>query len=139
MADVICEREALRRELSLQMSMKAETEMAMKLLEKDVKEKRDTIVELRDQLEDVKKVNFDMYMKLQVRLDNRGKSLFSFKRQFFLEFVKGVPLPLTSFRSWQECEADITQKGQLVAKLESKTKDISKMLEKLNHTKTTTN
>ncbi len=70
MADVICEREALRRELSLQMSMKAETEMAMKLLEKDVKEKRDTIVELRDQLEDVKKVNFDMYMKLQVRLDN---------------------------------------------------------------------
>ncbi len=49
-----------------QRSMKAEMEMAMKLLEKDVHEKQDTIISLRDQLEDIKKINLEMYTKLQV-------------------------------------------------------------------------
>ena len=52
--------------LSLQKSMKAEMEMAMKLLEKDVHHKQDTIVCLRDQLEDIKDINLEMYTKLQV-------------------------------------------------------------------------
>ena len=46
--------------------MKAEMEMAMKLLEKDVHEKQDTIISLRDQLEDIKNINLEMYTKLQV-------------------------------------------------------------------------
>ena len=50
----------------LQKSMKAEMEVAMKLLEKDVHEKQDTIRCLRDQLEDIKSINLDMYTKLQV-------------------------------------------------------------------------
>ena len=41
-------------------------EMAMKLLEKDVHEKQDTIINLRDQLEDIKIINMEMYSKLQV-------------------------------------------------------------------------
>ena len=41
-------------------------EMAMKLLEKDVHHKQDTIVCLRDQLEDIKDINLEMYTKLQV-------------------------------------------------------------------------
>lgn len=49
-----------------QVSLKAETEMAMKLLEKDIHEKQDTIVSLRRQLEDIKSINLDMYRKLQV-------------------------------------------------------------------------
>lgn len=48
------------------MSLKAETEMAMKLLEKDIHEKQDTIVSLRRQLEDIKQINLEMYNKLQV-------------------------------------------------------------------------
>ena len=36
--------------------MKAEMEMAMKLLEKDVHEKQDTMVTLRAQLEDIKAI-----------------------------------------------------------------------------------
>ena len=52
--------------LNLQKSMKAEMEVAMKLLEKDVHEKQDTIRALRDQLEDIKSINLDMYTKLQV-------------------------------------------------------------------------
>lgn len=49
------------------MSLKAETEMAMKLLEKDIHEKQDTIVSLRRQLEDIKQINLEMYNKLQVK------------------------------------------------------------------------
>ena len=47
--------------------MKAEMEMATKLLEKDVHEKQDTIVTLRRQLDDIKAINLEMYNKLQVR------------------------------------------------------------------------
>merc|ERR1712029_319599 len=43
---------------------KAEMEMAMKLLEKDVHEKQDTIISLRSQLEDIKTINLEMYTKL---------------------------------------------------------------------------
>lgn len=39
--------------------------MAMKLLEKDIHEKQDTIISLRRQLEDIKQINLDMYKKLQ--------------------------------------------------------------------------
>lgn len=54
------------------MSLKAETEMAMKLLEKDIHEKQDTIVSLRRQLDDIKQINLEMYRKLQVRLNRRS-------------------------------------------------------------------
>ena len=50
-----------------QMSMKAEMEMANKLLEKDVHQKRDTITSLRDQLDEIKNINLELYTKLQVR------------------------------------------------------------------------
>lgn len=50
------------------MSIKAETEMAMKLLEKDIHEKQDTIISLRRQLEDIKMINLEMYKKLQVNI-----------------------------------------------------------------------
>lgn len=40
--------------------------MAMKLLEKDIHEKQDTIVSLRLQLDEIKQINLEMYRKLQV-------------------------------------------------------------------------
>jgi len=43
-------------------------EVAMKLLEKDIHEKQDTIVSLRRQLDDIKLINLEMYKKLQVRI-----------------------------------------------------------------------
>ncbi|CAH1964818.1 unnamed protein product [Acanthoscelides obtectus] len=52
-------------ELDIQMCMKAEMEVAMKLLEKDIHEKQDTIVSLRRQLDDIKLINLEMYKKLQ--------------------------------------------------------------------------
>lgn len=56
----------MEKELQLQVSMRAEMEMAMKLLEKDIHEKQDTVVSLRRQLEDIKAINLEMYKKLQV-------------------------------------------------------------------------
>lgn len=53
-----------------QMCLKAEMEVAMKLLEKDIHEKQDTIGSLRRQLDDIKLINLEMYRKLQVSRDN---------------------------------------------------------------------
>lgn len=70
MAEALAEerkkRAELERELDLQNQIKQETDTAMKLLEKDIHEKQDTIVSLRRQLEDIKQINLDMYRKLQV-------------------------------------------------------------------------
>ncbi len=54
-------------ELVVQVSMKQEMEMAMKLLEKDIHEKQDTLIGLRDQLDEVKTINVEMYQKMQVK------------------------------------------------------------------------
>lgn len=55
-----------------QLQIKLETDTAMKLLEKDILDKQDTIVSLRRQLEDIKLINLDMYRKLQVSVLSRG-------------------------------------------------------------------
>lgn len=83
----------LENELELQVCLKAETEMAMKLLEKDIHEKQDTIVSLRRQLEDIKQINLEMYRKLQVNFNLFG----DFK--FFQEFSSTIYyyLPLKCF------------------------------------------
>lgn len=57
----------VERELELQISMKTEMEMALRLLEKDIHEKQDNIISMRKQLEDIKTLNLEMYKKLQVR------------------------------------------------------------------------
>uniref|UniRef100_A0A8C0MDM8 RUN and FYVE domain-containing protein 1 n=1 Tax=Canis lupus familiaris TaxID=9615 RepID=A0A8C0MDM8_CANLF len=57
--------EELEKELELQIGMKTEMEIAMKLLEKDTHEKQDTLVALRQQLEEVKAINLQMFHKVQ--------------------------------------------------------------------------
>lgn len=99
MAEALAEerkkRQEIEKELDLQVSLKAETEMAMKLLEKDIHEKQDTIVSLRRQLEDIKSINLDMYRKLQ------------------------------------ECETELTQKGEMVTRLQIKASQIGRILSNL--------
>ncbi|KAK8401959.1 hypothetical protein O3P69_001214 [Scylla paramamosain] len=58
-------RKQVEKELELQIQMKAESEMAAKLLEKDIHEKQDTIISLRQQLDEIKVINLEMYRKLQ--------------------------------------------------------------------------
>ena len=55
------------KELELQRSMNQELDMALRLLEKDIHEKQDTVIQLRKQLDDIKTINLEMYNKLQVR------------------------------------------------------------------------
>ena len=56
----------VEKELELQISMKTEMEVALRLLEKDIHEKQDTVVGLRTQLDDIKAINLELYNKLQV-------------------------------------------------------------------------
>ncbi|XP_069754690.1 RUN and FYVE domain-containing protein 1-like isoform X5 [Narcine bancroftii] len=56
-------RAELEKELELQVSLKQEMETAMKLLEKDTHEKQDSLVALRQQLEEVKAINLQMFHK----------------------------------------------------------------------------
>ncbi|CAH0558889.1 unnamed protein product [Brassicogethes aeneus] len=93
-------RQEADKDLEIQMCLKAETEVAMKLLEKDIHDKQDTIVSLRRQLDDIKLINLEMYKKLQ------------------------------------ECEMELTQKGEMVSRLQAKAGQIGKILnnlEKYNH------
>ncbi|XP_059373585.1 RUN and FYVE domain-containing protein 2-like isoform X1 [Carassius carassius] len=63
-------RQDVENELVVQVSMKQEMEMAMKLLEKDIHEKQDTLIGLRHQLDEVKAINVEMYQKMQSSDDN---------------------------------------------------------------------
>ncbi|XP_069549797.1 RUN and FYVE domain-containing protein 2 isoform X1 [Brachyistius frenatus] len=58
-------RQDVENELVVQVSMKQEMELAMKLLEKDIHEKQDTLIGLRHQLDEVKTINVEMYQKMQ--------------------------------------------------------------------------
>ncbi|XP_065131365.1 RUN and FYVE domain-containing protein 1 isoform X2 [Paramisgurnus dabryanus] len=58
-------RQELQKELELQMGLKQEMEVAMKLLEKDIHEKHDTLAALRQQLDQLKNINLQMFNKAQ--------------------------------------------------------------------------
>ena len=55
--------EKLAKELDSAIHAKNEMEVAMKLLEKDIHEKQDTIVSIRRQLEDIKAINIQLFQK----------------------------------------------------------------------------
>ncbi|XP_070595257.1 RUN and FYVE domain-containing protein 1 isoform X5 [Erythrolamprus reginae] len=72
----------LEKELELQTAMKTEMEIAMKLLEKDTHEKQDTLVALRQQLEEVKAINLQMFNKSQTAqssLQQKKEAISSFE------------------------------------------------------------
>uniref|UniRef100_A0A8C7UXZ0 RUN and FYVE domain containing 2 n=1 Tax=Oncorhynchus mykiss TaxID=8022 RepID=A0A8C7UXZ0_ONCMY len=94
-------------ELVVQVSMKQEMDLAMKLLEKDIHEKQDTLIGLRHQLDEVKAINVEMYTKMQKndmitrleektnqitatmkQLEQSDKDLLSQTRTLAMSFVK---------------------------------------------------
>lgn len=60
--------------MELQVGLKQEMEVAMKLLEKDTHEKQDTLAALRLQLDQVKTLNVQMFHKAQVDTPERTSS-----------------------------------------------------------------
>ncbi|XP_076794872.1 LOW QUALITY PROTEIN: protein RUFY3 [Arvicanthis niloticus] len=55
----------VEKELELQISLRQEMELAMKMLEKDVCEKQDALVSLRQQLDDLRALKHELAFKLQ--------------------------------------------------------------------------
>uniref|UniRef100_A0AAR2LQM8 RUN domain-containing protein n=1 Tax=Pygocentrus nattereri TaxID=42514 RepID=A0AAR2LQM8_PYGNA len=79
-------RQDVENELVVQVSMKQEMELAMKLLEKDIHEKQDTLIGLRQQLDEVKAINVEMYQKMQkndmiARLEEKTNQITATMRQ----------------------------------------------------------
>ncbi|XP_045036537.1 LOW QUALITY PROTEIN: RUN and FYVE domain-containing protein 2 [Daphnia magna] len=90
----------LEKELELQRNMRAETEVALKLLEKDIHEKQDTIISLRKQLEDIKVINLEMFRKLQeCELDLREKGEMVSRLQTKAAHISHI---LTNLEQWDE-------------------------------------
>uniref|UniRef100_A0A8I5RA34 RUN and FYVE domain containing 3 n=1 Tax=Papio anubis TaxID=9555 RepID=A0A8I5RA34_PAPAN len=58
-------RKDVEKELEMQISMRQEMELAMKMLEKDVCEKQDALVSLRQQLDDLRALKHELAFKLQ--------------------------------------------------------------------------
>lgn len=56
--------------------MKQEMELSMKMLEKDICEKHDALVELRQQLDEMRTLNHELSIKSQVCLNNLFSYIF---------------------------------------------------------------
>lgn len=66
-------------------------EEAMKLMEKDVHEKQDTVISLRKQLDDIKSINLEMYKKLQV-----GSPIHKYLHIFLISYTSYHNLCITN-------------------------------------------
>ncbi len=92
----------VEKELEVQIGMKQEMELSMKMLEKDICEKQDALVELRQQLEDLRAINQQLSHKSQVScssafsgfstnsvtVSSNFATLFTLHHDFFLIFSK---------------------------------------------------
>uniref|UniRef100_A0A667XIP4 RUN and FYVE domain containing 3 n=1 Tax=Myripristis murdjan TaxID=586833 RepID=A0A667XIP4_9TELE len=56
----------VEKELEVQIGMKQEMELSMKMLEKDICEKQDALVELRQQLDDLRAINHDQFLSSDI-------------------------------------------------------------------------
>lgn len=57
--------------------MRQEMELSMKMLEKDICEKHDALVELRHQLDDLRRINHELSHKTQVQECDNQLGLYS--------------------------------------------------------------
>ncbi|XP_043441446.1 RUN and FYVE domain-containing protein 1 isoform X2 [Prionailurus viverrinus] len=87
----------LEKELELQIGMKTEMEIAMKLLEKDTHEKQDTLVALRQQLEEVKAINLQMFHKVQ-----NAESCLQQKNEAITSFEEKTNQVMSSMKQMEE-------------------------------------
>ena len=80
--------------------MKAECEIAMKLMEKDVHEKQDTIISLRAQLEDIKSFNLEINTKVSTL--NSKKKAFVFLNTILIKLNAKGSIYLNKYSKRQE-------------------------------------
>ncbi|XP_075712490.1 RUN and FYVE domain-containing protein 1-like isoform X2 [Rhinoderma darwinii] len=129
----------LEKELDLQRGMKTEMEMAMKLLEKDIHEKQDTLVVLRKQLNDVKSINLQMCQKVkeaEVTLQNRNEQLTLLQTKS--DLVDSTTRALEDRLQESERVRQISEENCIKMKkdLEVKTETLKQHLQKLDSQRT---
>ncbi|XP_056314181.1 protein RUFY3 isoform X4 [Danio aesculapii] len=100
----------VEKELELQIGMKQEMELSMKMLEKDICEKHDALVELRQQLDDVRTLNHELSVKSQSS-DSSAKQKSDIIGRL---------------------EEKTNQMGSIIKQLESSEKDMAKQARSLN-------
>ncbi|XP_032169993.1 RUN and FYVE domain-containing protein 2 isoform X2 [Mustela erminea] len=129
-------RQDVENELAVQVSMKHEIELAMKLLEKDIHEKQDTLIGLRQQLEEVKAINIEMYQKLQgsedglkekneiiARLEEKTNKITAAMRQ--LEQRVQLETDLKIEKEWrQTLQEDLQKEKDVLSHLRNETQQI---------------
>uniref|UniRef100_A0A8C4EEK4 RUN and FYVE domain containing 2 n=1 Tax=Dicentrarchus labrax TaxID=13489 RepID=A0A8C4EEK4_DICLA len=130
-------RQDVENELVVQVSMKQEMELAMKLLEKDIHEKQDTLIGLRHQLDEVKAINVEMYQKMQSsddemkkknnmisRLEEKTNQITATMKQ--LEQSQQLETDLKIEREWrQTLQNDLEREKDTVAQLSTEALQIN--------------
>ncbi|XP_038955029.1 RUN and FYVE domain-containing protein 2 isoform X6 [Rattus norvegicus] len=103
-------RQDVENELSVQVGMKHEIELAMKLLEKDIHEKQDTLIGLRQQLEEVKAINIEMYQKLQGSEDGLKE-----KNEIIARLEEKTNKITTAMRQLEQSDNDLLTQTRTIA------------------------
>uniref|UniRef100_A0A8C7MN27 RUN and FYVE domain containing 2 n=1 Tax=Oncorhynchus kisutch TaxID=8019 RepID=A0A8C7MN27_ONCKI len=130
-------RQDVENELVVQVSMKQEMDLAMKLLEKDIHEKQDTLIGLRHQLDEVKAINVEMYTKMQTsddgmkqkndiitRLEEKTNQITATMKQ--LEQRLQLETDLKIEKEWrQTLQNDLERERDIVAQLSAEAQQIN--------------
>ncbi|XP_057197426.1 RUN and FYVE domain-containing protein 2 isoform X2 [Triplophysa rosa] len=130
-------RQDVENELVVQVSMKQEMEMAMKLLEKDIHEKQDTLIGLRHQLDEVKVINVEMYQNMQssddsmrqkndmiARLEEKTNQITATMKQ--LEQRTQLETDLKIEREWrQTLQSELERERETIAQLTAEAQQIN--------------
>uniref|UniRef100_A0A4W6FYQ2 RUN and FYVE domain containing 2 n=1 Tax=Lates calcarifer TaxID=8187 RepID=A0A4W6FYQ2_LATCA len=138
-------RQDVENELVVQVSMKQEMELAMKLLEKDIHEKQDTLIGLRQQLDEVKAINVEMYQKMQSsdeemkkkndmisRLEEKTNQITATMKQ--LEQSQQLETDLKIEREWrQTLQNDLDRERETVAQLSTEALQINGLKKEFHH------
>ncbi|XP_052412318.1 protein RUFY3 isoform X7 [Carassius gibelio] len=100
----------VEKELEVQIGMKQEMELSMKMLEKDICEKHDALVELRQQLDEMRTLNHELSIKSQ------GSEAGAKQKNDIISRL----------------EEKTNQMGSIIKQLESSEKDMAKQARSLN-------
>ncbi|KAK1159423.1 RUN and FYVE domain-containing protein 1-like isoform X1 [Acipenser oxyrinchus oxyrinchus] len=108
----------LQKELELQVGMKQEMELAMKLLAKDTHDKQDTLVALRQQLDEVKTINLQMFNKAQVLRSCTGPL--------------GAPNTHAARAAYVNKKSLVQQKNEIITQLEEKINQMGSAMKQMD-------
>uniref|UniRef100_UPI0037E82574 protein RUFY3 isoform X2 n=1 Tax=Semicossyphus pulcher TaxID=241346 RepID=UPI0037E82574 len=109
----------VEKELEVQIGMKQEMELSMKMLEKDICEKQDALVELRQQLEDLRVINQQLSHKSQsVDASSKQKSEAIIRLEEKINQMTGTVKQLETRSKQAERERDVAFEANRLFKQE---------------------